>query len=147
MSNAYGVGQGMLTRARANSQPNTTPFLSIDFEKRREKIGSAILQKEEIKTGMEPNTSNVIDPLKEGEEISPQKWLSLFNTLNNTLGSLQAEIRDLKSLKGKVEHFSTEWKDSVDVGISSLEAKTESQDFKIKLLTNVVIAQEEKIAL
>ena len=82
---------------------------------------------------------------QEATEITPQKWLEMFNTLNNTLSSLSTEIRELKTFKTSLAAFTPEWKESVDREAKQIDEKIDYQDFQIRLLKNMMINQDEKI--
>ena len=74
------------------------------------------------------NTSGQLEETQEGkpeakenpEDITPERWLAMFNTLNSTLAGLQEEIRDLKSIKGTVTALSS-WKDGIATVINDYE--------------------------
>ena len=50
-------------------------------------------------------------------------------------------------MKGKVQTFSSEWKENVDHIQQQQDLKLDSQEFTIKLLTGIVINQDEKIKM
>ena len=79
------------------------------------------------------------------EDITAATWLDLFNRLNNTLSTIQEDLKDIKTVKSQVSSFSTEWKESVDTQLATAATKSDSQRFKINLLTNMVINQEERL--
>ena len=109
-------------------------------------IQSATLVANKETQNNEASMSQQIEiPKVNPEDITPQMWYSMFVQLNSTLGTLQTQVTDLNSLKGKVENFSIEWKESVDQSIIDLDDKNDQQDFRVKLLTNMVIRQDERI--
>ena len=79
-------------------------------------------------------------------EVTSETWIQMLDNLNTTLTSLKDEITDLKQFKGKLEDFSSQWKSDVDASITSSQSRQEQAEFQIKLLTNTMIRQEEKIA-
>ena len=134
---------GVITRSRAKSQPNLPSFIP------QPPIFATVsnVNLEEVREDKRREMEPVLTEKKDKEEITSDKWLDMFNKLNTTLLTLQSDIQDLKGLKGKVEHFTNEWKESVDKDLTDFESKQDKQEFKIKLLTNIVINQEEKIKL
>ena len=134
----------IVTRSRARSQldlPVNAPDFPIFKDNSMQNIGESSL---ENSSHMEPQNINELEMAKL-EEVTPDKWLTMFNMLNTTLTSLQVQISELAGLKGKVETYSQAWKESVDKDVSELNDEQDRQDMKIKLLTNIVIHQEEKI--
>ena len=75
------------------------------------------------------------------------KWLQLFTSLNDNLQAIRKDLSELKGIKGKIETFSQEWKENTDDKVNTCTNQVESHDFKLKLLTNVVIRQEERIEI
>ena len=114
-------------RARAYSQLNFTQLLPF-CEKRvtRSTTRNLLLGKDEItetaeesKMGDPETQSEVVEdgqqtPPLNPDDITPATWLKMFNTLNNTLSSLQVEIQDIKTVKTQVSEVTNEWKRSVD---------------------------------
>ena len=66
-----------------------------------------------------------------------KQWYETFNALTDTINCLGKEVSDLRRGK-EVKVLSEEWKTTVDGTFAK-------NKFKIDLLTNVVIRQEEKI--
>ena len=145
----------MITRSRSLSQPSSL-CAPIDFGKK--KVTKTSIKYSEIEQSdlesenMSGKESEDVSGQAETEilnfnpeEVTPKKWFDMFTSLNKTLTELKTEVSDLKGLKGKVEHFSTEWKESVDKGIIDLDNKCDYQDFQVKLLMNIVIRQDERI--
>ena len=149
----------MITRSRAYSQPNqqvaASPFfgkstsdkkLSSSTGKKPKQFKETEKETEEEMEGQggqqggQQGQKEIVNP----EDVSPQQWLDMFNNLNNTLGSLQTQIKELNSMKGTVDSFST-WKQSLEQGLTHCNNKIDSHDHQIRLLTNIVINQEEKI--
>ena len=87
------------------------------------------------------------EELDNPEDVTPARWLTMFNNLNTTLSSLQTEIQGFKTVKDKVDCFSKEWKESVDNEISNKEERADKQQFKINLLINMIINLEEKVTV
>ena len=87
------------------------------------------------------------DTTTSSTQMESDRWIEMFNNLNSTLQSLQTQIGELNSLKGKLECFDSTWKVSVDNNISNGQIKHDDSAFRIKLLTNIVIRQEEKIEI
>ena len=90
-------------------------------------------------------SNNSAYKLQEGEEVTSEKWLTMFNTLNDTLTSLQAEIQLIKNSKGISSSFTEEWKESIEKDICDLDEKQDKHELKVRLLMNIVIHQEERI--
>ena len=147
--------EGILTRSRANSQPNPHIYAPIDFDKFNRRGKKTQTFNESEHTGSEINNSdmaqggkpednvklNDLDP----KDISPETWLEMFKKLNTTLSALQIQITDLQGVKTKVEDFSTQWKESVDHSLTGYDGKNDQQDYHIKLLINMIINLEEKV--
>ena len=83
--------------------------------------------------------------IEEINEVTPEKWLDMFNKLNSTLTVIQQELRSIQSLKSDLINFTPDWKEATDRGIKLLEDKVEYQDLQIKMLKNVVIRQDQTI--
>ena len=73
------------------------------------------------------------------------QWIKTFETLNTTLAVINKDISELKSLKGTVESFTPQWKTQVESTFSSLQDQQVDTEFRLKVLTNVVIRQDQKI--
>ena len=153
------MSEGILTRSRANSQPNPYLYAPIDFGKLRKEKKTQVLSdsdgtEREITTMSNGDGDNPtpLDNKKEGEaigidpkDITPETWLNMFNKLNSTLAALQTQITDLQSVKEKVNDYSSNWKESVDHSIVGFDSKNDNQDFQIKLLMNMIINLEDKV--
>ena len=70
-------------------------------------------------------------------------WQEIFKSVGSTLKGVHEELVDLRHLKGKVDTYSKEWKTEVDNKIQVLELC--DSDFWLKLSTNIVIKQDQKI--
>ena len=151
---SQGQPEGQTKRSRALSQPNPQPSLPFCENKRitrsvskiREMMGGNDNEPKESGKG-DNGENNRIPEVKDPESITPATWLSMFNQLNATLSNLSDEIKDLKSLKGKVEHYSNDWKSTVDGDIASHDRRLDSDKFRINLMTNMIINQEERIKI
>ena len=141
---------GVLTRSRAKSQPNLPqeiPNLAIFQSVESNNFHSLTQENSDLNNSAKEVTIGMDNKKKIGMnmEDAMDQWLTMFNRLNETLTSLQAEVRGMKTIQNDFAIYSTEWKESVDKVTSDLELKQDQQEFKIKLLTNMVINQEEKI--
>ena len=85
----------------------------------------------------------------------------MFRSLNSTLQDLQQDLRDMKGPEGKIT-LSNQWKESVDVGLGSVDDKLDNHQFCLDVglgsvddkldnhqfcldvLTNMVIYQSKK---
>ena len=74
-----------------------------------------------------------------------EQWLMMFKTLNSTLTSINTEISDLKKTQGSISSFTPIWKAQIESAISDAADVKDDLSFKVNLLTNVVIKQEQKI--
>ena len=104
-------------------------------------------QQKDIKEGdMEPQNSEVEVPLFDPnkKEITNQDWINVFTNLNATLKSTQ---HDLKGVKGKTETYSDKWKQEIAANNVAISEKIIDQEYKINLLTNIVIRQDERIKM
>ena len=104
--------------------------------------------------GLDSNMADVNELSQNGVSTQPKKlikpvteeqWFDLFSSLNTTLNKLSEDVSDLKGFKGKLSSFTPEWKTETDSHLDAVYDNFSQQDFRIKLLTNVVIRQEEKI--
>ena len=152
---------GNTQRTRALSQPTVTPQNILPFCSGNRRLTRQATRELLSQNEMKPEDENQENGDKgEGgtpplppagtepvnpDDITPAKWLEMFNTLNGTLASLSSETQDLKSLKTKVDQFSSEWKESVDNDLSGKDDIIGQQKFKINLMTNMIINQEERL--
>ena len=154
-------------RSHSNKSDNTSPTREADIKasrsnssskkKRKAKnhIGEQIhlLVAEGSETEIEQFERNMGNPDPDPKtSISTQtdqpqgdKWMEMFNKLNETLQTLQEQIGELNSFKGKLNCFSSSWKEQVDKSVTDTQSKQDEHDFKIRMLTNIIIRQEEKI--
>ena len=83
------------------------------------------------------------------QPVTEKDWWDMFQKLGSALNGIQGELGELRKMKGTVEHlsshFNEHWKKQVDNKIQVLEMCDSEKDYQIKVLTNVVIRQEEKI--
>ena len=142
-------GEGVITRLRAHSQSQNSPFYVPQI---KTVVSANNLQEKEMETPTPIPKQNEVELQKQlqeiqisPEDVSLQQWLTMFTSLNTTLLDLKSEITELKGLKGMVETFTAEWKEGVDESRMEINNKLDEQDFRIKLLTNIVIRQDEKI--
>ena len=83
---------------------------------------------------------------KELKKPSSEKdWWERFKAIHGTLAGVQQELSEVAKIKGKVETFSTEWKEQVDIKVQVLDLCDSDKDYQLKLLANIVIRQDEKI--
>ena len=124
---------GVVTRSRALSQRNI--FLTSEIESsEQQRSFIPTLEMADVKGN---KIKKQLGQMKTApNEVTPQTWINMFMALNTTLKDLKTEIADLKGLKGTVDNF-IDWKTGVDQSMHDTEAKVETQDFKIKLLTNI----------
>ena len=94
-----------------------------------------------------PNMAGKGDEPKQAPdgETKEEKWERIFSQLDKTLKNLTTEVTELKGMKGKVEAFSKEWKETIDSHVEKTETVLEHQEFRINWLTNIVIKQDQKI--
>ena len=112
-------------------------FLPLRTESAEENMADILhTQKESVIQVVVP------DSCKESEQ-----WIEVFRSLNSTLSTIHQDITELKSFKGTLSSFTPMWKQQVDTAISSNEARLDDHDFRIRLLTNIVIKQEQKIEI
>ena len=135
-----------VTRSRALSQPDLLlPFCDSSTH-RKKRVSAKKISQDMMAGGQGREEGKEVFEIPENiEAITPERWFAMFNALNSTLTSLRSEIGDLKSLKGKVESFSTEWKEGVDNTLGMHDDINDKMDFKNKLLVNMIINQEERI--
>ena len=76
-----------------------------------------------------------------------KQWMEVFTKLNNTLSSMQQQISDLETLKGTVSSFTPTWKKGIEEFNETTQSRLDEQEFKIKMLTNIAIKQEQKIEI
>ena len=69
----------------------------------------------------------------------------MFQQLNSTLLAIQTDIKDFKSVKEQVSAFSKEWKESVDTELKSIDNRGDKHEFRLNLMANMLINQEEKL--
>ena len=81
-----------------------------------------------------------IDP----NELTPEKWWQVFIQLNTTLSGLKEDIKQLKREKG-IDSNDIDWKESIENDIVNSDNCMDQYDHKVKLLTNIVIRQDERI--
>ena len=121
------MSQGMITRSRVNSQPSTfhsLPFCNSNGSKKTKKFDEI---EEPLISGKSENSNTIMTSQGEqqssqndsqrAEDITPEKWLIMFNNLNTTLSSLQQEIQDLKTAKGSEISLPSVWTESADKAI------------------------------
>ena len=137
------------TRSRANSQSLNTatpPFLKTSSRK-NSSISSSEKSKRKMKPELAESETQIVfeDQEINPEDVSPATWLTMFNTLNTTLAGLQNDIKELHLLKGTVETYFIQWKETVDQNLQDSDNKADNHDFQLKLLKNMVINQDEKI--
>ena len=147
-------------RLRAYSQPN--PVIQLPFCDPTRRVTMSVVCAWESSQGEDSimleqpeNPQNETgnpqpynqDPPTNPKEITPAIWLQMFNRLNSTLDNLSTEIKELKDFKTKVEPFTQEWNSTVDTDMINTDSRMNNQQFKINLLMNMIINQEERLAL
>ena len=145
-----------LCRSRAYSQPSiksqesALPFCITDRRVTRsatkawsELVGSLDLATPNSCTKMSDPKMDFENYKGNPEDITPATWFGMFSSLNTTLKSLKDKINDLKEVKTHTSVYMTEWKESVDTDLITNESKLKNHQFKINLLTNMLINQEE----
>ena len=70
--------------------------------------------------------------------------VALFIQLNTTLSGLKEDIKQLKREKG-IDSNDIDWKESIENDIVNSDNCMDQYDHKVKLLTNIVIRQDERI--
>ena len=161
-----------LTRARANSNKSNPESPSAGIQdsitKKRKKSSSKknkpkASEKEELEVVQEKEKGKMAEgqqgqqgqqgqtPEKKPEEITPpnssdpKEWMAIFNKLNITLQSMNNDIAELKGLKTSLDSYTPQWQGKIESALVSLENDQQNTDFKVKLLTNVVIRQDQKL--
>ena len=153
-------GQTPQPRLRAYSQPNSEQYLPFcEINRRITRSSTTKLLAMAGKQGLDEHNEDNQETNKQTGKLSqeekekmgdpelltPANWFRMFTELNSTLASLQTEITELKTIKGKVSTFSSEWKEAVDVELANIDNKSDKQSFKLKLLMNMMLNQEERI--
>ena len=100
-----------------------------------------------VQNGNVPPHVPQIELLDPKQPLEQSRLAETLNNLNVTLQSLQIQISQLNNFKGRLDCFSSTWKTSVDTAIENCQGKWDEQDFKLKLLSNIVINQEQKIQM
>ena len=106
--------------------------------------------------GVEEGNQNLgtpsFTPFKMEQQQKPASendWWMLFQSLGQALNGIQEELSEMRVTKGKVDtlnsRFTESWKTEVDDKIQILELCDRDKDYQIKLLSKMVIRQDEKI--
>ena len=159
----------VLTRSRAHSAKSATndspsqrtpPKVSTSKKTRdkyksggKAKGGSDINRKQgsltmSSKEEIQPSSMDgklTAPPLSNPPTENELKWMELCSSLNQNLAAIRSDLTELKGIKGKVENFSDSWKNEVDQNLAHYGNETENNTFKVNLLTNIIIKQEERI--
>ena len=77
--------------------------------------------------------------------VTDSDWWDVFNKMATAVAGVQMQLADLTKLKGKVSDYSTEWKKKVDQRVDDQAREGEFQDFRNKLLGNIIIKQDQRI--
>ena len=151
------MSEGHLTRARAASQPNATLQTSTSTDDLTFKIGSGKKGKnssaKKKKKMATPNSERNPEEVIVADYKIPQftkpgnkeQWFALFQQLNQTLVQLATDVSKSKTITGNFTSFTPEWKKETDSNIDQLHDKCLEHEHQIKLLSNMVIKQDEKI--
>ena len=119
------TGRGVVTRQRANSSQSA----------KTQSEAQNIMEKQVIITE---------EDFPKCCEKGKEKWTTAITKLNGTLSSLQHDIKEIKESKGTVISDSV-WQESASAQLIKNQEKLQEQEFKINLLTNIVIRQEARI--
>ena len=77
--------------------------------------------------------------------VTDNDWWELFNKLATAINGVQRELGNCKGLSGIVELYSEQWKNEVDTKLSATENEENETEFRLKLMANIMIKQDEKI--
>ena len=147
--------EGRITRSQSASSHSDSGQPKIDTPKvsgrKRKKSSSSTKKTPKV---LSPQMAAITDqngihngsgPNPISEEVTSQQWIVMFKNLNATLASLKTEITEIKGVKGKIETFSSDWKNRVAQQLSAQQEVIQEQTFRNNLLTNMVINQDEKM--
>ena len=128
------------------SDEETLDTRARSYSKSENKMASSKKKGENAHKRDEKEEETVISPLKELKTPSNDNdWWELFKNIHVSLAGVQKELAEVRKVKGNLTEFSKEWKQQTDNKLQVLELCDNDQDYQLKLLTNIVIRQDEKI--
>ena len=77
--------------------------------------------------------------------VSNDDWWNIFMDLSAAVNGVKTELIEIRKIKGTVDEFTKTWKPEIDDKVRDLEVCDSNLDYRLKLLTNVVIKQEQQI--
>ena len=154
----------IVTRLRSKSNQsspgeNTPPHNTSDSEHYSGTAGNSSKRRKRRRKSKE--TTNMGSPGQNGQQHEEQNkngvgdttpkepesnLLQTITSLSTTLATLQTEINTLKTAKGQFDSlFTEEWKQQVDGYVTQSQMTWVSHEFRLNLLTNIAIKQEQRI--
>ena len=99
----------------------------------------------------ENKSKELLSPFKPDQQkpVSENDWWEMFKKIGLALNGVQSELMQMKNLKEKIDthtnSYTENWKTEIEDKMQILELCDSDKDFQLKLLTNVVVRQQEKI--
>ena len=127
-------------RTRARSYSKGDSKMAGKGAKGRERDDHEVQLQEVFQNGSEMNA------LKEMKKpVSEEDWWNVLSKLATAVTGLQDQLGKLKTMKGNVKTISSTWKSDISDNIDTLIKEGRDYDFKLKLLGNIIIRQDQKI--
>ena len=98
------------------------------------------------KENQEPLPEQFFTPMgKEDTPPDPTKWYEMFQKLAKAVESLQTKLDRPTGTQAPNSIFTEDWKSYVDSGLEILGSESADSDYRLNLMANIIIRQDESI--